>query len=151
MTRENSEDGGRSFDWTVLGRWAGIIVAILLVLLTLFRMTFVNFIVSARRSQLRDHAIGGDIIRDDDRHVTQHGWEGAERPIREPLRHCREDGFEIEFRDEDGPIRELERRHHLRMQFAEGAPNMIKSPDGYTFVLKGYEQFKKEATNKVEF
>jgi hypothetical protein len=32
-----------------------------------------------------------------------------------------------------------------------GAPNMIKSPDGYTFVLKGYEQFKKEATNKVDF
>lgn len=32
-----------------------------------------------------------------------------------------------------------------------GAPNVIKSPDGYPFVLKGYEQFKKEATNTVEF
>ena len=32
-----------------------------------------------------------------------------------------------------------------------GGVNEIKSPDGYTFVLKGYEQFKKEATNKVEF
>jgi hypothetical protein len=27
----------------------------------------------------------------------------------------------------------------------------VKSPDGYKFVLKGYEQFKKEATKKVEF
>lgn len=32
-----------------------------------------------------------------------------------------------------------------------GAPNIVKSPDGYSFVLKGYEQFKKEATDKVEF
>lgn len=32
-----------------------------------------------------------------------------------------------------------------------GGSNVIKSPDGYTFVLKGFEQFKKEATNKIEF
>lgn len=32
-----------------------------------------------------------------------------------------------------------------------GTSSVIKSPDGYTFVLKGYDQFKKEATNKVEF
>ena len=37
------------------------------------------------------------------------------------------------------------------MKVLGGAPNVVKSPDGYSFVLKGYEQFKKEATNKVEF
>ena len=35
---------------------------------------------------------------------------------------------------------------------AISTPNKeIKSPDGYRFVFKGYEQFKKEATNQVEF
>jgi hypothetical protein len=32
-----------------------------------------------------------------------------------------------------------------------GGPNLVKSPDGYSFILKGYEQHKKEATTKVEF
>lgn len=44
MAHGNSEDGSRPFNWTVLGWWTGSIIAILLVPLVLFRMTFVNFI-----------------------------------------------------------------------------------------------------------
>lgn len=32
-----------------------------------------------------------------------------------------------------------------------GTSNTVKSPDGYSFILKSYDEFKKEATNKVEF